>query len=75
MDPKYGSVNLTLDKYDYSEWYKEKSDDSKVKSDEEELYDSPTLENDEESYGVPSTPLSKGVKKAKLLKILTPSSY
>ena len=26
-DPKYDPANLTLDQYDYSEWYKEKSGD------------------------------------------------
>ena len=33
IDPKYNPTNLTLDEYDYNEWYKEI-----------ELDDSPTLE-------------------------------
>ena len=37
MDPKYDPANLTLDEYDYSEWYKE-------------LDDLPPLEGDEEKY-------------------------
>ena len=31
MDPKFDPTNLTLDAYDYEEWYKEKSYNSTVK--------------------------------------------
>ena len=63
MDPKYDPANLTLDEYDYSEWYKE-------------LDDLPPLEDDEEKYyNVPSTPISKGAKEGKGLKILTPKKF
>ena len=60
MDPKYDYANLTLDEYDYSEWYKE-------------LDNSPRLEGDEENYyTASSTSLSKSDKKeGKGLKILT----
>ena len=34
---KYNPVNLMLDTYDYKKWYKEESDDSTKKNDEEEL--------------------------------------
>ena len=59
MDSKYNPINVTLDEYDYKEWYKEGSDDSTVKDDEEESYDLPQLKSDEE------------VKERKGLKILT----
>ena len=29
IDTKYNPANLTLNKYDYSEWYKDKSHDEK----------------------------------------------
>ena len=58
MDPKYDLGKLILDEYGYSEWYQEKSDDKK------ESDQLPPLDHDEEKYyNVPSTPLSKGVKK------------
>ena len=34
---KCNPVNLMLDTYDYKKWYKEESDDSTKKNDEEEL--------------------------------------
>ena len=60
-DPKYNTTSLTLDEYDYDEWCKEKSYDSTVKGDEEELDDLPPQEGDEK------------VKEGKELKILTPN--
>ena len=64
----YDPASLTLDEYDYSEWYKIKS------GDEEELDYLPPLEVDEEKYySVMSTPVPKGVKEGKGLKILTPN--
>ena len=42
IGPKYDPTNFTLDEYDYSEWYNEKS------GDEEELNDLPPLECGEE---------------------------
>ena len=54
-------IILTLDSYDYEEWYKEKSGDSTLKIDGEESYDLPLLESDEE------------VKEGKGLKVLTQS--
>ena len=67
MDPEYDPANLTLQEYDYSEWYEEKS------GYKEELYDLPPLQVAEEKfYIVPSTPFSKGDKKeGNGLKILT----
>ena len=57
----YDSTNLTLDKYCYSEQYIE-------------LNDLPPLEGDKEKYySVPSTPISKGAKERKGLKVLTPN--
>ena len=60
--PNIIPLYLTLDEFDYSEWYKE-------------LNDSLPLEGDEEKYySVPSTPLSKGDKKERNeLKMLTPN--
>ena len=57
---KYDSTNLTLDKHGYSEQYIE-------------LNDLPPLEGDKEKYSVPSTPISKGAKERKRLKVLTPN--
>ena len=66
INPKYDPVNLTLNGNDYSESYK--------KSDDDEKLDDLPLECDEEKYYiVPSTPLLKGVKEGKALKILTPN--
>ena len=45
MDPKYDSpTNLTLQKYNYSQWYTEKP------GDENKLSDLPPLESDEDTY-------------------------
>ena len=57
-DPKYNPFNLTLDAYDHEE----KSDDSTIKGDEEELDDLPPLEGVEEK-----------VKQGKELPILIPN--
>ena len=55
MDAKYDPANLTLQEYDYSEWYKEKS------GYKEKLFDFPPLQVAEEKfYIVSSTPFSKG---------------
>ena len=60
----YDHANLTLDEYDYSEWYQKKS------GDDEKLNDLLPLEVDEEK-SVPSTIVSKGVKKGIGLNIST----
>ena len=45
MNPKYDSTNLTLNDYDYSEWYKKKKQMvQQYKSDIEEADDLPPLE-------------------------------
>ena len=59
MDPKYDSINLTLDAYDYDEWYTEESDYSIVKVIKKKIDNLPPLEGDKE------------VKERKWLKILT----
>ena len=61
MDPKYDPTNLTLDEYDYSEWYNELNNLSSLERDEEKY------------YAVSCTTLSKGAKERKGLKILTPN--
>ena len=57
QDPKHDPANLTLDEYDYSELYREKS------GDEKKFDGLPPVEDDEEKYyRIPSTLLSKGGK-------------
>ena len=60
LDPKYGPTDLALDACDCNEWYKEKSGDSTVKGDEEELDDLPPPGDEE-------------VKERKGVKIVTPN--
>ena len=62
MDPKYGLSNLMLEEYDYSRWFRKKSDDVTLKNDKKELDEWPPLEGDEEE-----------VKEEKGIKILTPN--
>ena len=58
IDSKYNPANLTIDGYDYNEWYKVKS------GEEKELENLPPLEGDEEKhYSIPCTPILKGDKK------------
>ena len=49
MNSKYDPTNSALEAYDYSEWYKEKSDDSTVNDDKKaDLSSMPPLEDDKE---------------------------
>ena len=59
MNPKYDSFNLTLDAFDYDEWYTEESDYSIVKVIKKKIDNLPPLEGDKEA------------KERKWLKILT----
>ena len=59
MNPKYDSFNLTLDAFDYDEWYTEESDYSIVKVIKKKIDNLPPLKGDKEA------------KERKWLKILT----
>ena len=68
INPKYNLTNLTLDEYDYSEWFK--------KEDKESAYVPliPPLDGDEdECYSVSSTLMSKDDKVGKRSTISIPS--
>ena len=62
MDAKYDPTNLTLDEYDYSEWFRKKSDD-------EESMNTP---QEDVTLFMPSLEV-KEIKEGQGIKILTPN--
>ena len=62
MDAKYDLTNLTLDEYDYSEWFRKKSDD-------EESMNTP---QEDVTLFMPSLEV-KEIKEGQGIKILTPN--
>ena len=62
MDAKYDPTNLTLDEYDYSEWFRKKSDD-------EESMNTP---QEDVKIFMPSLDI-KEIKEGHGIKILTPN--
>ena len=62
MDAKYDPTNLTLDEYDYSEWFRKKSDD-------EESINTP---QEDVTLFMPSLEVTE-IKEGQGIKILTPN--